>query len=189
MVYNIDMEKICTEHGGYTIKDDGTVTRIANGRVVKHWLNQRGYPRVTLTAPAGEQKTFFLHRLLALAFIPNPENKPFINHIDGNKLNNRLDNLEWCTAKENYDHAVEMGLIKSSTLSGFSGGSPAGRSRKPYKGRKHSGVYYHSGTYRAKPYRAMFKRFGKNINVGYFKTEREAVEAVNKAIKEYDESK
>jgi hypothetical protein len=55
----------------------------------------------------GNEKRFFLHRLVAQAFIPNPENKPFINHIDSNPLNNHISNLEWVTGSENMQHALK----------------------------------------------------------------------------------
>lgn len=59
----------------------------------------------------------FLHRLLAINFIPNPLNKPFVNHLDGNKSNNKLNNLEWCTHKENMKHAWDNNLYKDYTES------------------------------------------------------------------------
>ena len=58
----------------------------------------------------GIRKDFKIHRLVAIHFIDNPDNKPFVNHIDGNKLNNNVNNLEWVTEKENTQHAIKTGL-------------------------------------------------------------------------------
>lgn len=60
----------------------------------------------------GQKRTFRVHRLVAMAFLPNPQNKKEVNHIDGNKENNSLENLEWSTRQENAQHAVDTGLIK-----------------------------------------------------------------------------
>lgn len=76
-------------------------------------VDSRGYLVVGLTAN-GKRKSFSVHRLVAEAFIPNPENKSCINHIDGNKLNNRVDNLEHCTHSHNNKHAYDTGLKKPS---------------------------------------------------------------------------
>ena len=74
----------------------------------KNW--KYGYGHVSLTDNAGVQKRTWVHRLVALAFIPNPENKPQVNHKDGDKRNNRVENLEWCTARENLMHSFNTGL-------------------------------------------------------------------------------
>lgn len=67
------------------------------------------YKRVTLCKNS-ITKRFVIHRLVALAFIPNPFNKPQVNHIDGNPSNNNMENLEWCTQSENMKHAFRTGL-------------------------------------------------------------------------------
>lgn len=73
------------------------------------FINTNGYPSVGLSKDK-KQRQWLLHRLLALHFIPNPENKPFINHINGIKTDYRLENIEWCTHVENCLHAFAIGL-------------------------------------------------------------------------------
>lgn len=74
-----------------------------------------GYSQISIfNNISGKYKTYFVHRLVALTFIPNPKNKPQVNHIDGNKHNNCVENLEWVTASENMKHAHKIGLQPST---------------------------------------------------------------------------
>lgn len=91
-------------------KSDHAIYRVKE-RIKNPQIQTQGYYHVALYRD-GEYKICRLNRVVAIAFIPNPENKPEVNHKDGNKLNNRADNLEWVTGKENKKHARENGLIK-----------------------------------------------------------------------------
>lgn len=112
-------------NGLYQVSKLGNIRRVVGGGSIKYMafhINRSpwqkvGYLRVSLTLD-GKQKSYYVSRLVAEAFIPNPENKPQINHIDGNTLNNRSDNLEWCTNQENCKHACDIGLNLGRTGKG-----------------------------------------------------------------------
>lgn len=84
----------------YIISDKGEIKSIKTGKIMQKWINSDGYYSVTLKHQNGKRKTFKVHRLVAQAFIPNPESKPTVHHIDEDKLNNKVENLEWRTYKE-----------------------------------------------------------------------------------------
>ena len=99
--------------GAYIAYDDGRIGYPHRTDFLKPTPTNGGYRRVTLYKNEGgktTRKSFMVHRLVAMAFIPNPQNKPQVNHINGNKSDNRVENLEWCTATENMIHSVKTGL-------------------------------------------------------------------------------
>lgn len=93
----------------YSIDEIGNIFNIKLNRHIIPNTSYKGYVSVTLNNN-GLKKYFKVHRLVAMTFIPNPENKPQVNHIDGNKSNNSVYNLEWVTNSENVKHAVKTGL-------------------------------------------------------------------------------
>ena len=97
----------------YQISNFGRVKSFKQDKIIirKPKLNVQGYLRVDL-CKGGKQKDFRVHRLVAQAFIPNPDNKPEVNHIDGYKMNCFVGNLEWATRLENQRHALANNLIK-----------------------------------------------------------------------------
>lgn len=92
--------------------------RLLKGKILKGGITRFGYVKVILTKEK-TKRTFLVHRLVAEAFIENdnPKSKNQVNHIDGDKLNNSIENLEWVTASENVRHAFENGLKKPSQKS------------------------------------------------------------------------
>lgn len=93
----------------YWISSTGLVK--SDSRILKAYITKKGYLRITLYKSGRKNHT--IHRLVAEAFIPNPNSLPEINHKDGNKLNNQAGNLEWCTHQQNIDHAWTNGLRQS----------------------------------------------------------------------------
>ena len=118
--------KLIQDFPNYRIREDGVIescykfkTNIPTDvwRVVKPIYDKScGYLIVTL-CHEGIRKNKRVHRLLAEAFIDNPSDKAHVNHIDGNKLNNALSNLEWATPKENTNHAIKMELYDPGAAS------------------------------------------------------------------------
>ena len=88
------------------------------GRELKQETTNRGYKRLSLSIN-GKHERWSVHRLVALLFIPNPEQKLQVNHIDGNKENNNVNNLEWCSASENCKHAFRIGLKENKVKGKF----------------------------------------------------------------------
>lgn len=117
------------------------------GKNLKQFLDNNGYLRVSIKG-----KFHSLHRLIALNFIPRKEGQIIVNHKDGNKQNNNLENLEWCNYYENNNHCIN----RSNTISGL------------------TGVTLHKGSNK---WKAQIHFNKKNRSLGYYKTKEEAYNA------------
>jgi len=108
-------DKCITDYPNYTISICGVVRNLKTLKVLrprpKYKKGVLTYYTVVLYDGQGNGKTKSIHRLVAQAFVVNPKNLPMVNHIDGNKLNNHVSNLEWCDGSHNTKHAVDLGLI------------------------------------------------------------------------------
>lgn len=94
--------------GGYEASSDGHIRNKKTKRVLREFASKDGYLRTQFNG-----KTRTVHRVIAEAFIPAVNGKDFVNHKDGNKRNNNIENLEWCTRAENIRHAYSHGLMKA----------------------------------------------------------------------------
>lgn len=114
--------------GMYSVSSDGRIwsyprhvsrrsgrPNLMRGQLLKIFKDASGYCSVSLTDSLHVHKSYLVHRLVAQAFLPNPDNKPEVNHIDGNKSNNNVQNLEWATRIENQHHAIETGLTPAGS--------------------------------------------------------------------------
>ena len=100
--------------GYYKINSSGDVYSVKNNKLLRSGRNNQGYKLIALCKD-GKEKSFKVHRLVALAFIPNPNNYPFINHKDEDKTNNNAENLEWCTHRYNINYGTAI-LRRSESI-------------------------------------------------------------------------
>jgi len=104
------MQKI-QHHPNYAVTEDGMVYSYRSQKFLKPWKMKsprKGSSYVRQRVLLGD-KSYFVHRLVAEAYIPNPDGLPMVNHLDCNPMNNHVSNLEWCTARENTLHAIKHG--------------------------------------------------------------------------------
>ena len=145
------------EYGSYLISNHGNVKRC--DRLLKLGKNKTGYLHFS-PCYEGKAKTTMIHRVVAELFIPNPENKKEVDHIDGDKTNNKVENLRWATRSQN---AINKKGNQSNNKSGY------------------KGVYW---SIKAQKWVANIGLNGKNKYLGLFKTAEEAYEEYKKASHE-----
>lgn len=92
----------------YEVSEVGTIRNIKTKHIIKQFIGRDGYVRTQIAG-----KTRLVHRIVAMAFLPIVDGKDFVNHIDGKKENNAVENLEWCTRSENQRHAYAYNLMSA----------------------------------------------------------------------------
>lgn len=98
----------------YEISNQGRLRNKSTGVIRKNVDNGRGYFKFPVMVNR-KNTSYYIHRLVAMAFVPNPQSLDTVNHIDGNKQNNNADNLEWCSQKENVHHVIKTGIFDPVT--------------------------------------------------------------------------
>jgi len=119
----------------YEVSDSGLV-RKTSGAILGQWKNSSGYMMVRLSSPRSQER---VHRIVAAAFIPNPSRLPHINHLDFNRANNHVNNIEWCSPRQNLRHSRNAGRMPPCQWAGRRGwnaklsDSKAEQIRREYK--------------------------------------------------------
>ena len=112
----IEWKSIEGYKGRYEVSSTGSIRNAITKQIRKNQIDRYGYEYISLRAiPNTTPKNHKVHRLVAKAFIENTNDKPHVNHIDGNRLNNNVDNLEWSTPEENLQHAKDNDLFRTNT--------------------------------------------------------------------------
>lgn len=138
--------KTVTGYDGYQISNLGKVKN-KKGRLLSQWVGNNGYYNTCLSKDKTPTK-FLLHRLLATEFINNPNNYKYVNHIDGVKTNNSLENLEWCTQAHNANHAFHILKAHSNSICVGAKGSKSMFSKTVFQYSKNGGLINKFGSTR-----------------------------------------
>ena len=143
----------------YEVSNMGNVRNVKTQRILKHATSSNGYYVLPLSNENG-RKIFYIHRLIAIHFVANPNNYEYIDHIDNNKQNNAINNLRWCNRQQNNQNKTKQ----SNTSS------------------KYKGVTWDKSISK---WKAQIMKDGKNKHLGLFDTEREAARIYNEKANEY----
>lgn len=109
--------KVIKDFPKYEVSTFGNVRNIKTLKILKPYMNGGGYKKVSLMVDNTSQKTMLIHRLVAITFIPNPENKSTVNHKNHDSLNNNIENLEWFSVKEqNQNYKNNLQIMKNPEI-------------------------------------------------------------------------
>ena len=166
--------------GLYEVSNTGLVRNVVKGRYLKPGFDKNGYLKCVLSK-GGKQRTVYIHRLVATAFIPNPDGLPQVNHRDEDKTRNVVDNLEWCTSKYNvnYGSAQERRVQKNIENGNYSGSKTADI-------REYKRLYMREYRKRNKEYNDKQREYMREYMREYWKKNKEMIMERNKEyLKEY----